>query len=242
MLELAMPAINPRAARPPRVAVAGCGGALIERIARLAASAGYDFATFDSIEMLLRALKSREPDVLVADIDAGGDDGSRLLASLREREYAIAVILVSARAGIPTIVQAIRGGAVDFLEPPFDDEMLSTSLARAVEIARNARAADLRDDDTRARWHTLTPRERQVCRLVVQGNLNKQIAATLGTSEKTVKVHRAHVMEKMRVRSLAELVHLTDRLEGQVGAGDRRQPPVRGQAISPRDDPPEARH
>jgi FixJ family two-component response regulator len=121
-------------------------------------------------------------------------------------------VFLSGHADVPTSVRAIRSGAVDFLEKPCDESTLLTSLARAFDVARANRSSAASIDELRAKWQTLTPRERQVCAQVVQGRLNKQIAADLGTREKTIKVHRARVMAKMNARSLPELVRAIDRL------------------------------
>jgi FixJ family two-component response regulator len=107
-------------------------------------------------------------------------------------------------------VRAIRAGAVDFLEKPCDESTLLTSLARACDVASHHRAEAASRDEIRAKWMSLTPREREVCTHVVQGRLNKQIAALLGTTEKTIKVHRARVMVKMHAKSVAELVRIVD--------------------------------
>jgi FixJ family two-component response regulator len=106
----------------------------------------------------------------------------------------------------------MKAGAVDFLTKPVKDEDLLAAVRNAIEIDRLARQAEAERQAIRQRLATLTPREREVLERVVAGRLNKQIAADLGTVEKTIKVHRARVMEKMEVRSLAELVHLTERV------------------------------
>ncbi|HXD49502.1 MAG TPA: LuxR C-terminal-related transcriptional regulator [Gemmatimonadaceae bacterium] len=228
-LDLAMPANHSRAPRPPRtgnvgtVGLVGCRPQVHHRVAALVGSRGYALVSYESAAALLHALDSlrtNEPDVLLVDLDDGADDGTRLLDVLREGAYATSTILMSGHSDIPAIVRAIRAGAVDFLERGCDDDALAASLTRAMDITRRARELHTVDDEARMRWHTLSPREVQVCRLVVQGRLNKQIAAALGTSEKTVKVHRAHAMTKMGAHSLAELVHMIDRLGDGVALAD----------------------
>jgi len=252
LLDLAMPANEPRASRPARtksigtVGVVGRRLSLFDRVAPLVHARGYDPIAYESTVALLHALRAVdaiEPDVLLVDLEAGADDGTSLLAALRDGAYTASVILMSGRADIPAIVRAIRAGAVDFLDDGCDDQSLLASLLRAMDITRRARESHTFDDDARLRWHSLSPRELQVCRLVVQGRLNKQIAAALGTSEKTVKVHRAHAMAKMGVRSLAELVHTVDRLGEAVVAADAppAPPPKSPPAdINRRDAPPAA--
>jgi FixJ family two-component response regulator len=250
LLDLAMPANEPRASRPTRTNSAGTVGfvgrrtSLFHRVAALVQPRGYEPIAYESTVALLHALReigAIEPDVLLVDLDSGGDDGTSLLAALRDGAYTASVILMSGRADIPAIVRAVRAGAVDFLDDRCDDQSLLASLSRAMDIARRVRESRTFDDDARQRWHSLSPRELQVCRLVVQGRLNKQIAAALGTSEKTVKVHRAHVMAKMGARSLAELVHTVDRLGEAVVAADAPPPPPPNSPtadVSRRDAPP----
>lgn len=248
LLDLAMPANSPRAPHPPRIGSIGTIGLvsrrldLRRRVAVLVDGPGCELIAYDSAAACLHALRSREPDALLVDLEASDDDGTNLLATLRDGAYATSVILMSGRADIPAIVRAIRAGAVDFLDDGCEDETLITSLLRAMDITRRARESHTFDDDARLRWHTLSPRERQVCRLVVQGRLNKQIAAALGTSEKTVKVHRAHAMTKMGARSLAELVHTIDRLGPGVALADAPPspppPPASSPRVNRRDEPP----
>ena len=235
-LDLAMPANHPRASRPPRtgsvgsvgtIGLVGCRPDVHRRIAAVVDGRGYDLVSYDSADAFLRALHAAGadgPEVLLVDLDQAAGDGTSLLAVLREGAYSAAVILISGHSDTPAIVRAIRAGAVDFLDAACDDGTLVASLTRAMDIARRARESRTVDDDARSRWHTLSPRELQVCRLVVQGRLNKQIAAALGTSEKTVKVHRAHAMAKMGARSLAELVHMIDRLGDGVALADAPPP------------------
>jgi FixJ family two-component response regulator len=252
-LDLAMPANHPRAPRPPRigsigtVGLVGCRPDVQHRVAALVEGRGYDLIPYESTAALLHALHAQptnEPEALLVDLERSGGDGTELLAMLREGAYAASVILMSPHSDTPAIVRAIRAGAVDFLDDRCDDEALVASLTRAVDIARRARELHTVDDDARRRWHTLSPRELQVCRLVVHGRLNKQIAAALGTSEKTVKVHRAHAMAKMGARSLAELVHMIDRLGDGVVLADvspaPTPPPPPPGDVNRRDVPPAA--
>lgn len=202
--------------RPWRLAVVDDDRAVLRSLARMLTACGYDVSAYLSAEEFLVGLKEGPPDALLIDLRMPGADGLTLLEMLRERGYRIPTVFLSGHADVPTSVRAIRAGAVDFLEKPCDEPTLLTSLSRAFDVAKRNRATS--DDELRAKWRTLTPRERQVCRHVVQGRLNKQIAAMLGTTEKTIKVHRARGMTKMGARSLADLVRLVDRL----GEGESR--------------------
>lgn len=140
-----------------------------------------------------------------------GLNGLELQQALAATGSTVPIIFLTGHGDIPMSVRAMKQGAVDFLCKPVDDGDLLKTVRAAIEhdgLARQARASL---DDVRQRLATLTPREREVLEHVIAGKLNKQIAAELGTVEKTIKVHRAHVMKKMQVRSLAELVRLAER-------------------------------
>ncbi|MEE8386236.1 MAG: LuxR C-terminal-related transcriptional regulator, partial [Dehalococcoidia bacterium] len=122
------------------------------------------------------------------------------------------VIFLTGHGTIPMSVRAMKAGAVDFLQKPVDDQVLLDTIHQAIELDRQTRTQRARQDQLEQRLESLTPREREVFALVVQGLLNKQIAGELGTSEKTVKVHRARVMQKMEADSLADLVRMGERV------------------------------
>jgi FixJ family two-component response regulator len=137
--------------------------------------------------------------------------GLELQDALERAGHAIPVIFISGHGDIPAGVKAMKAGAIDFLTKPVQDRDLLQAIEQALARDATARAARAERDAARARMARLTPRERQVCALVATGMLNKQIAAELGTGEKNIKWHRAHVMEKLGVSSVAELVRLVDR-------------------------------
>jgi FixJ family two-component response regulator len=141
-----------------------------------------------------------------------GLNGLELQQALTAKGSAIPIIFLTGRGDIPMSVQAMKGGAVDFLTKPIHDEDLLKAVHTALEKDRIERQSRAELDEIQERLATLTPREREVLTHVVSGQLNKQIANDLGTVEKTIKVHRARVMEKMKVNSVAELVRLTERL------------------------------
>jgi FixJ family two-component response regulator len=151
-------------------------------------------------------------------------DGLTLQETLSARGCELPVIFVTGHGSIPRSVVAMKGGAVDFLEKPVDEEVLLSAVRRALLRDRAGRSQRGQLSDGRRRLATLSPREREVLQGVVSGSLNKQIAGDLGISEKTVKVHRGRVMEKMGVDSLAELARLADHL------GVAPPPSTRGRA------------
>jgi RNA polymerase sigma factor (sigma-70 family) len=162
--------------------------------------------------VLLEEIGSLAPDCLIADLAMPDLTGLDVQRALAERGLDCPIIFVTAHGDVRTSVQAMLNGAVDFLTKPFTTDELLDALDRAVsrshrERERNGQRAAIRD-----RIASLTPREREVFDRVVDGRLNKQIAADLGISEKTVKVHRGRVMHKMAVRSLAQLVRLSQQL------------------------------
>ena len=142
-----------------------------------------------------------------------GLTGLELQKALMTKDSAIPIIFLTGHGDVPMSVQAMKHGAFDFLIKPVNDDELIKAVHAALEKDRIARQARDELDDIRARLATLTPREREVMTHVVSGQLNKEIAYDLGTVEKTIKVHRARVMEKMKVHSVAELVRLTERLK-----------------------------
>ena len=186
---------------------------VLRGIARLLKSAGYSVHTFSSAqEFLDNAQFTQKPTCLILDVQMPGLSGLDLQRDLQKTHAPLAIVFITGHGDIPMSVRAIKGGAIDFLTKPVHDadllEAVENGLARAV--TDHAKRTEL--DAIRRLTETLTPREREVMALVVAGRLNKQIAGELGTVEKTVKVHRARVMEKMKVRSLAELVRMIQKL------------------------------
>jgi RNA polymerase sigma factor (sigma-70 family) len=142
-----------------------------------------------------------------------GLSGLNLQRELTERGIHMPIIFITGHGDIPMSVQAMKAGAVEFLTKPFRDQDLLDAIEQGIERDRSARTQLTAMRELRERAETLTPREREVMRLVVTGLLNKQIAAELDISEKTVNVHRSQVMQKMQADSLAELVRMTEKLE-----------------------------
>jgi FixJ family two-component response regulator len=179
-------------------------------LTRVIESAGYTVEAFASAREFLETARATEPCCLVLDVRMPGVTGLDLQKTLAQAVHRIPVVFITGHGDIAMSVQAMKAGAIDFLTKPFAANDLLDAIRRAVE--RNARdlGTEARARSIHARVETLTARERQVFALVVTGMLNKQIAAQLGVVEKTVKVHRARVMEKMRAGSVAELVRLAD--------------------------------
>jgi len=185
---------------------------VLRALTRLLLAAGLEARGYPSPAAFLQAHDPATPGCLVLDVALPGLDGLEVQKALAVSDCARPIVFITGRADIPTTVRAMKGGAVDFLTKPVNDEDLLAVVRSALEIDRLAREAQVEMDALRQRLATLTPREREVLAHVVAGRLNKQIAADLGTVEKTIKVHRARVMEKMAVRSLADLVRVAEQL------------------------------
>ncbi len=193
-------------------------------VARLLTSAGHRVETFASAEEFLQRPHYDRSGCLILDVKMPGQSGLELQEALAKADYYLPVIFVSGRSDIPISVKAMKAGAVDFLTKPFHH----TDLLKAVEVSlakdREARASRAEVQDVQQRLETLTAREREVLSLVITGLLNKQIAYELGISEKTVKVHRARVVEKMKADSVADLVRLAEKVGIFPGAASPSQP------------------
>jgi FixJ family two-component response regulator len=180
-------------------------------LSRLLGSMGFQTEAFASAEAFL----AREPydgvACIILDVRMPGLSGMDLQDELAKAEYAVPIIFITGHGDIPMSVQAMKKGAVDFLPKPFDDDQLLNALTKAIEKDREAKAQRYATRDILMRMERLTPRECEILRYVITGMLNKQIAFKLGIAEKTVKVHRGRIMEKLGARSVAELVRLAEK-------------------------------
>jgi FixJ family two-component response regulator len=182
-------------------------------VLRLLGAAGYIARGYGSAGEFLMTVSDEAPGCLVLDVRMPGPSGLELQEALARRHSTLPVVFLTGFGDIPMSVRAIKAGAVDFLTKPVEREALMRAVRSALERdARNRRSRE-QGRALREKFDALTPRERDVFVRVVSGKLNKQIAADLGTAERTVKAHRAHVMEKLNVASVAELVHVAEQLK-----------------------------
>jgi FixJ family two-component response regulator len=208
----AVPSVRETLPEGGRVFLVDDDAAVRRALTRLLRAGGLDVESFPSADALLAALEIHEPACVVADLRMPGLSGLDLQDELARRGVDLPLLFISGRADVTSSVRAMKGGAVDFLEKPVSDTDLLHAIARALARNREQQAARRERATLQARLARLTPREREVFALVASGLLNKQAGHQLGTTEKTIKVHRARVMEKMEARSLADLVRMAERL------------------------------
>jgi FixJ family two-component response regulator len=195
-----------------RVAIIDDDDSTRKALARLIKSAGIEAVTFASAAEFLDNPLLEQTDCVITDMRMPGLDGLKLQEKLRQLLPGISIVFLTGHGNVSTTVDAMKAGAFDFLEKPIGEDVLLTAIARAVERSRKSKVDQAGLEELKKRYSRLTPRERQVFALVNSGLLNKQVAADLGITERTTKVHRARVMEKMQAGSLAELVRMAERL------------------------------
>ena len=196
----------------PVVYVVDDDAAVLKGLSRLLGAHGLAVRTFRSANSFLEVCAGATHGCLVLDVSMPGLDGLGLQAALAARGCTLPIIFLTGQGDVPMSVRAMKQGAVDFLTKPASDEDLIAAITAAIGMDTALHASRSQVPEIRNRLATLTPREREVLECVVSGMLNKQTAAELGTVEKTIKVHRAHIMEKMGVESLAELVRMAERV------------------------------
>jgi RNA polymerase sigma factor (sigma-70 family) len=184
---------------------------VLRALGRLMRSVGFRVQAFASASEFLAANRPDVPGCLVLDVRMPGLSGPALQESLAADDIHIPIVFITGHGDIPTTVRAMKAGAVDFLSKPFSDQQLIDAVNEAIAGDTEHRRERAEIAVIQERVESLTPREREVLPLVVSGMLNKQIARKLGTSEKTIKVHRSRVMAKMQAKSLADLVRLAQK-------------------------------
>jgi FixJ family two-component response regulator len=186
--------------------------AVRDSLGLLLRSIGLDHELYGSALEFLEHYDPGRHACLVADIRMPGLSGLELQQRLNDRRAEIPIIFITGHGDVPMAVNAMKAGAADFIQKPFRDQDLIDRIHKALERDRDRRAARAEQDTIRARLALLTPRETEVMERVVRGQANKVIAMDLGVSQRTVELHRARVMRKLKMRSLAELVHAVDKI------------------------------
>ena len=201
----------------PTVFVVDDDPAMRDSLRWLLQSVGLAVETFGAAEEFLTQYDATKPGCLVLDVRMPGMSGLKLQDVLAERHIRLPVIIITGYAEVPSAVRALKTGAIDFIEKPFSDELLLDRIRQAIDTDRQMREAAAQRATVMERFASLTSREREVMELVSAGKANKVIAAELNLSPKTVEVHRANVMKKMEVDSVAELVRASVLLSADEG-------------------------
>jgi two-component system, LuxR family, response regulator FixJ len=198
----------------PTVFVVDDDAGVREAVKLLLRSVGLPARSFSSAVEFLDEFDPQAPGCLVLDLRMPGMSGRELQKRLLEMGSRTPIIFVTAHGDVPTAVDAVKDGAVDFIQKPFQDQKLLDMVNEALELDERLREEQWEREAVEARVATLTPRERQVMALVAAGKLNKTAARELGISQRTVEIHRARVMEKMQARSVPDLVQMVMKLQG----------------------------
>lgn len=194
----------------PLVAVIDDDEATCRAVARFLGTEGYRVRTYTTARDYLDETDAASPACVLVDIRMPGLDGLDLIRTMRSGGGEVPAVFMTATGDIPTVVEAMKEGALDLLAKPFSAAMLSGAIATATDSGRRVREERRALAEVWRRLERLTPREAEVCAFVACGLLNKRVAARIGTKEKTVKVHRGRVMQKLNLSSLAELIRLVD--------------------------------
>jgi FixJ family two-component response regulator len=205
-------------AATPTVVVVDDDEPMCKALERSLRGHGFRVRTYTSARSYLDERDAVDAQCVVADINMPGLDGVGMRRAEREQGHDVPTVFISGHVDVSTAVRAMKEGALDLLEKPVDESLLIWTVQRAIDRSVVLRAAER---ELAAVWEVfdlLTPREAQVCALVASGRRNKEIAALIGTTEKTVKVHRSRVMQKLAVDSLADLVRLVDRVLGDTSS------------------------
>ncbi len=192
----------------PTVFVVDDDAAVRDSLSWMIEAAGLKVETFASAEDFLASYDPLRPGCLVLDMRMPGMSGIALQKQLASRDIDIAIIFITAHASVPTAVHAMRAGAIDFLTKPFSEDLLIDRITQCIEEARKRQVRNAAQADLAARFALLTPREKEILHDVVAGKPNKVIAAERAISQKTVEAHRARMMQKLRARSLPDLMRM----------------------------------
>ena len=191
-------------------------------LCRLMQASGLSAMSFSSAQAFLDHRRADKPGCLILDMRMPGLNGLDLQTRLGEVQETLPIVFITGHGNVPASVRAMKSGAVDFLQKPFGDDKLLAAVRAALALSRERRANWAIRVEIERRVGTLTPRERQVFETVVKGLLNKQIAGELGAAEKTIKIHRGRVMQKMQASSVADLVHMAERINLPTGSDPQR--------------------
>ena len=203
--------------KPPVVIIVDDDASFRGFLVRLIGTVGLKTIQFASAEEFLAAAPPDCPACLVLDVQMPGLSGLDLQRQLADGRRALPIVFMTGHGDIPMTVEAMKAGAVGFLAKPFRNQDLIDAVKEGLNRDREARTKLAEENDLRKRYESLTAREREVFALVTAGSLNKQIAQQLGTSERTIKAHRAQVVLKMQADSVADLVRMADKLGIGVG-------------------------
>ena len=195
----------------PVVYVVDDDASFLRGLGRRLRASGFQVREFDSAEAFLKQRRAGEPGCAIVDLHMPALDGLGLQDHLSARHDALPLVFLTGGGDVRTSVHAMKRGAIDFLTKPVIGEELVAAVTAALKRDEEQRHALRENLDAREKWTRLTPRQREVCELVVQGRLNKQIAAELGMTERTVKAHRAEIMHRMGVSSVPDLVRVIGR-------------------------------
>lgn len=193
----------------PTVFIIDDDDAVLDSLSVLLETGGFSVKGFASANAFLAVVQESWRGCILTDVRMPGMDGLELQEKVAEQGLNLPVVVMTGHGDVPIAVRAMKAGAIDFIQKPFDEEMILDSIRRALDLSEQVRSREAASGKLRGRLATLTIREREVLNNLVDGHPNKVIAFNLGISPRTVEIHRARVMEKMQARSLSELVRMT---------------------------------